>query len=56
MTHKLVKDLNDELWRRFIAYCALKGIKVNKELEDILKEHLDKNFKKLLNSSVKKKK
>ncbi len=48
MTHKLIKDLNDELWRKFVAYCTLKGVKVNKELEEILKKYLNKNFKKLL--------
>lgn len=47
MSHKLIKDLDDELWRKFVAYCKLKGVKVNKELEKILKEHLDKNLKKL---------
>ena len=50
MGHKLVKDIDDELWRKFIAYCKLKGVKVNKELEEILKNHLDKNFEKLVKS------
>ena len=49
MTHKLIKDVDDKLWRKFVAYCTLKGVKINKELEEILKEHLGKNFKKLLN-------
>ena len=48
MAHKLVKDLDEKIWRKFVAYCKLKNIKVNKELEEILKKHLDKNFKKLL--------
>lgn len=48
MTHKLIKDLDDKLWRKFVAYCTMKGVKVNKELEEILRKHLDKNFKKLL--------
>jgi len=48
MGHKLIKDLNDELWIKFVAYCKIKGVKVNNELENILKEHLDKNFKRLL--------
>lgn len=54
MTHKLIKDLNDGLWRKFVAYCTLKGVKVNKELEEILKKHLDKNFKRMLKSLEKK--
>ena len=48
MGHKLIKDLDEKLWRKFVAYCTLKGVKVNKELEDILKEHLDENFEKAL--------
>lgn len=48
MTDKLIKDMNDEIWRKFVAYCTLKGVKVNEELEEILKKHLDKNFKKFL--------
>jgi len=55
MAHKLIKDLDDELWRKFVAYCTLKGVKVNKELEEVLNEHLDKNFKKMLKSLEKKK-
>ena len=48
MGHKLIKDLNDSIWRKFVAYCTLKGVKVNKEIEEILEEYLDKNFKKAL--------
>ena len=48
MSHKLIKDLDDKLWRKFVAYCKLKDIKINKELEEILKSHLDKNLKKFL--------
>ena len=51
MGHKLVKDLDEKLWRKFITYCTFKGVKVSKELEEILKEHLNKNFKKILKSS-----
>jgi len=29
MSYKLVKDLDDRLWRKFVAYCKLKGVKVN---------------------------
>ena len=50
MTNKLIRDLDDIIWKKFIAYCKLKGIKVNKELEEILNDHLDKNFQKLLQS------
>jgi len=48
MAHKLVKDFDDKTWREFVAYCKLKNVKVNEELENILNKHLNKNFKKLL--------
>ena len=52
MTHKLIKDLDDKLCRKFVAYCTLKGVRVTKESEEVLKKHLDKNFKKLLKQKV----
>jgi len=54
MAHKLIKDLDEELWRKFVAYCTLKGVRVNKEIEELLKKHLYKNFNKLLKSRKKK--
>jgi len=48
MTHKLVKDVNDETWRKFIAYCKLKNIKVGEQMEEILNDFLNKKLKKLL--------
>jgi hypothetical protein len=41
MSDKLIKNMNDEVWRKFIAYCALNGTRVNEELERILKGHLN---------------
>ena len=46
--HKLVKDINEELWRKFIAYCKIKNIKVSDELNEILMKHLKKNLRKIL--------
>lgn len=48
MKDKLIRDLNEDIWRKFIAYCKLKNIKVGDELEIILKKHLKKEFSKLL--------
>jgi len=48
MTHKLVKDINDETWRKFIAYCKLKNIRVGEQMEEILNDFLNKKLKKLL--------
>jgi hypothetical protein len=46
--HKLVKDVNEELWRKFIAYCKIKNVKVSDELDEVLKKHVGKNLKKVL--------
>ena len=47
MTNKLIKDMDEATWNKFIAFCKLKNIKVNKELEELLNNHLDKNLKKM---------
>jgi len=44
MTNKLIKDMDDETWRRFIAFCKLKNVKVNDEIKEILEQFLDKNL------------
>lgn len=49
MKNKLIKDINEETWRKFVAYCKLKRVKVGDELEKILKDHLKKNLRKLFN-------
>ncbi|HJX50832.1 MAG TPA: hypothetical protein VJ438_05205 [Candidatus Nanoarchaeia archaeon] len=48
MTHKLIKDVDDETWRKFIAYCKLKNITVGEELNNILDDFLKNKFNKLL--------
>ena len=47
MAHKLVKDINEETWRKFVAYCKIKGVNVGPELDELLKNHLKKNLNKL---------
>lgn len=47
MKHKLIKDIDEETWNKFVAYCKLKGVKVGNELDKILKDHLKKNLRKL---------
>ena len=47
MANKLIKDMDEEIWRKFVAYCKLKNVKVSEELADIIKEHIKKNFEKL---------
>jgi hypothetical protein len=48
MSHKLIKDIDEETWRRFVAYCKLKGAKVGDELGGLLDKHLEKHLKKIL--------
>lgn len=48
MKNKLIKDINEKTWRKFIAYCKLKDVKAGKELDKILKDYLKKNLSKLL--------
>ena len=45
MTHKLIKDMDEQLWRRFVAYCALKGTTVGKELSVLIQSHLKQKLK-----------
>jgi len=47
MTHKLVKDIDEETWRKFIAYCKLKNIKVGDELSNILESFLKNKFNRM---------
>ena len=47
MKNKLIKDINENIWRKFTAYCKLKGVKVGDELNNLLKDHLKKKLNKL---------
>ena len=53
MANKLVKDMDEETWRRFIAFCKLKNVKVNDQLKELLEEFLNKNLNKVFQSSKK---
>ena len=53
MTNKLIKDMDEETWRRFIAFCKLKNVKVNDQLKEILEEFLEKNLGRMLKSGKK---
>ncbi len=48
MTNKLIKDIDEEVWRKFVAYCKIKGVKVGDELGKIVKKEVDKNLKNLI--------
>ncbi len=42
---KLVKDIDEETWRRFVAFCIIKNIKVGDQLTQVLKEFLEGKLK-----------
>ena len=48
MSNKLIKDMDEVTWRRFIAFCKLKNINVNRQLKEILDEFLETNLNNLL--------
>ena len=48
MANKLIKEMDEETWRRFIAFCKLKNINVNNQLKDILDDYLEKNLGKAI--------
>lgn len=48
MTNKLIKDMDEETWRKFVAFCKLKNINVNTQLKEVLDEFLEKNLGKVL--------
>jgi len=41
MTHKLVDNIDDELWRKFVGYCKIKNHTVGAMVNKIIKEKLD---------------
>ena len=45
MSHKLVKNIDEEVWRKFTGFCKIKGVKVGKELKAVLKGYLEKNLR-----------
>jgi len=40
---KLVKDVDDNIWRLFTAWCLGKKVKVGQKLTEILRDFLKKN-------------
>lgn len=48
MANKLIKDMDDEVWRRFVAFCKIKDVNVNVQLKDLLDEFLNKNLSDIL--------
>lgn len=45
MGNKLIKGIDEEIWRKFTGYCKAKGEIVGKKLSEILKEYLKNKIK-----------
>jgi len=48
MTDKLIKGINEEKWRKFVALCKMKGAKVGSEVEKFLDDYIKTNLGKML--------
>lgn len=45
MSNKLIKNVDEETWRKFAGYCKVKGEKVGKKLSEILNDYLKNKIK-----------
>jgi len=45
MGNKLVKGVDEEIWRKFTGYCKAKNEKVGKKLSEILRNYLKNKIK-----------
>lgn len=43
--NKIIKRMDDDVWRRFTGYCKIKGVQVNEELKLILEKYLKERLK-----------
>jgi|TARA_B100000315_G_scaffold102389_1_gene93916 hypothetical protein len=45
MANKLLKEVDEETWRKFAGYCKAKGEKIGKKLSKILEDYLKNKIK-----------
>lgn len=43
--NKIIKEMDDETWRKFTGYCKIKGSQVSDELKKILEKYLRDKLK-----------
>jgi hypothetical protein len=43
--NKIIKGMDDDIWRRFTGYCKIKGIAVSDELKLILEKYIKERLK-----------
>lgn len=42
---KLIKNMDDKVWREFAGHCKAKGVKINDCLADVLSNYLQQQNK-----------
>ena len=47
-SNKLVKNVDEDSWRKFVAFCKYKGVRVSDELKIALEAYVKRGFKKLI--------
>jgi hypothetical protein len=40
--------MDEDVWRRFVAFCKIKDVNVNAQLKDVLSDFLNRNLSDLL--------
>ncbi len=45
MENKLIRNVDEDTWRRFAGYCKIKNKKIGKMLSEVLKEYLKGKIK-----------
>ncbi|MBW2992408.1 hypothetical protein KY345_04290 [Candidatus Woesearchaeota archaeon] len=43
--NKIIKEMDDDIWRKFTGYCKIKGSSVSGELKKILEKYLREKLK-----------
>lgn len=45
MAQKLIKGMDETLWRKFVAYCTIKGTTVAEEISIAIRDHMKKDLR-----------
>ena len=47
MSNKLIKGINEEKWRKFVALLKIENKRVSEKVEEFIDNYLKKNMKRL---------